>query len=323
MILDHVENSLREIFAADDVARRAALVFGQKKLIHYCSADTALRIIKHKEIWLRNVRVMNDFMEVNHGFSLIQRSLQTRVDTAIETGMNELKKALDSISPGLADQTFAQFQAWSPHIQNETYVTCLSEHLDDEGNDGRLSMWRNYSSGQAGVGIIINTAIFGRTDDDLGVYSSPVTYLSDQGLEQSLLLIAQKIRFNAAFLTSLPQERLVGHYFFLLRTIAHGSKHPGFREEREWRIFHTLGLDERKLLKVESEAVGGIPQRILKLPVDGSLEGLAIPSLIDSILIGPSQYQVVIGNALADELLRAGMQDAHQKIKYSPIPLRT
>lgn len=321
--MDDLEFALLGLFAADDVQKRTELVFGQKKLIHYCSADTALKIIKNREIWLRNVRVMNDFMEVNHGFNLIRKSLQSPVDTAIETGMNEVKKALDGIHPGLVDEAFSRFQAWSPLIQHETYVTCLSEHLDDEDEDGRLSMWRNYSSGQAGVGIVINTSMFARTDDVLGVYSSPVTYLSDQGLENSLLQVAQRIRAQATFLSTVPQERLIGQYFLLLRTISHCSKHPGFKEEREWRIFHTLGLDELKILKLTSESLGGIPQRILKLPLDGTIEGLSVADLVDKVLIGPSQYQGVIGMALADELDRAGKKDAYNSIKYSPIPLRT
>ncbi|WP_106795432.1 DUF2971 domain-containing protein [Rhizobium sp. H4] len=321
--MDNLDFALYGLFSSDDVHKRTELVKGQKKLIHYCSADTALKIIKNREIWLRNVRVMNDYMEVNHGFNLIGKSLQPPVDTAIETGMNEVKKALNAIHPGLADEAFSRFQHWSPLIQHETYVTCLSEHLLDENEDGRLSMWRNYSSGQAGVGIVINTSIFARTDDELGVYSSPVTYLSDQGLENSLMQLAQGIRAQAVFLSTVPREALIGHYFLLLRTIAHCSKHPGFKEEREWRIFHTLGLDELKILKMTSESLGGIPQRILKLPLDGSVEGLSVADLVEKVLIGPSQYQNVIGMALADELDRAGKKDAYQSIRYSPIPLRT
>lgn len=321
--MDPIDITLRNIFASTDVARRAELIMGGKKLIHYCSAETALKIIKNREIWLRNVRVMNDFMEVNHGFNLILSSLQPKADTTIDTGLTEIKKALDAIHPGLADQAFTRFRAWSPHIQNETYVTCLSEHLDNETDDGRLSMWRNYSSGQAGVGLVINTGLFGGTTDELGIFSSPVSYMSEQDLEQSLMEVAAKIRDASSLLAGLQAEQIIGHYFLLLRTIAHGSKHPGFREEREWRIFHTLQLDQIKRLSVESETLNGIPQRVIKLKFDSSFPGLAISDLVSEVLIGPSQYQHVIGSALVDELRRAGKADVENVLKYSPIPLRT
>ncbi|WP_454745612.1 DUF2971 domain-containing protein [Ciceribacter selenitireducens] len=314
---------LKDIFGSAEISRRAALVLGGRKLIHYCSADTALRIIKNREIWLRNVRVMNDFMEVNHGFNLILHALQPPEDTPIEGGLNAVKRELDSLFPGLADQAFNRFRAWSPHIQNETYLTCLSEHLDGEETDGRLSMWRNYSAGQAGVGIVINTALFGSDDDSLGVFSSPVFYNTDVDLDAMLQGIAAKIKQNAPQLASIERERVLGMYFLMLRTISHGSKHPGFKEEREWRVFHTYGLDQLRILKIHSETIGGVPQRILKLPLDAGVPGLSIPELVAGILIGPSQYQAVIGNALLDELGRAGVENPGKLIKYSPIPLRT
>lgn len=123
---------LRHIFGSADVTRRTELVVNGRKLIHYCSAENALKIIKNREIWLRNVRVMNDFMEVNHGFNLITRSMHTTGTEAVQRGLNAVKSALDLVHPGLADETFDQFRAWSPLIQNETYVTCLSEHLEDD-----------------------------------------------------------------------------------------------------------------------------------------------------------------------------------------------
>lgn len=40
--------------------------------VHYTSAENGINIIKNKEIWLRNVRCMNDFSEVEHGMSVLQ-----------------------------------------------------------------------------------------------------------------------------------------------------------------------------------------------------------------------------------------------------------
>lgn len=314
---------LRHIFGSADVTRRTELVVNGRKLIHYCSAENALKIIKNREIWLRNVRVMNDFMEVNHGFNLITRSMHTTGTEAVQRGLNAVKSALDLVHPGLADETFDQFRAWSPLIQNETYVTCLSEHLEDEEADGRLSMWRNYAAGQSGVGLIINTSMFGSDDDELGVYSSPVFYFSDKDADDMFQDVAQKITQCSQALSLLSRAEISGMYFLMLRSISHGSKHPGFKEEREWRIFHTYQLDGLKKLRMDTEVIAGVPQRILKLSLDGSIPGISVPELLSGILIGPSQYQNEIAMALQDELRKANVPITNNLIRFSPIPLRT
>ena len=42
-------------------------------LVRYTSAATALRILKHHEIWMRNTRCMNDFLEVKYGINLFKK----------------------------------------------------------------------------------------------------------------------------------------------------------------------------------------------------------------------------------------------------------
>ncbi|KQR75734.1 DUF2971 domain-containing protein [Rhizobium sp. Leaf341] len=315
---------IQNVFGYDDTQHRAPLLIEGRKLIHYCSADTAVRIIRNREIWLRNVRVMNDYMEVNHGFNLIRRSLEGPDDTTIESGINAVKRAMDEVFPGAADEAFGLFAEWSTQIQNETYVACLSAHPDTEQAVGRLSMWRNYSSGQAGVGLVLNTGLFGMMTDELGVFSSPVYYLSDTELRDMLVQTAVRVREHRDQLLQAGRSSTIGGYFLLLRTIAHCTKHPGFCEEREWRIFHTLGLDPLKKLRRHTETIAGVPQRILKLDLtDDTFPGLDVANLIQSVIVGPSQYQAVIGQALADELTDKGVIDAHRSITYSPIPLRT
>ncbi len=38
---------------------------------HYTTAEAAMKIIRSGEIWLRNVRVMNDYSEVVYGLDLM------------------------------------------------------------------------------------------------------------------------------------------------------------------------------------------------------------------------------------------------------------
>jgi hypothetical protein len=56
---------------------------------------------------------------------------------------------------------------------------------------------------------------------------------------------------------------------------------------------------------------------------DFHLNGLEIPAFLDEILIGPTPYPYPITEAFADALVKAGVADPHERIRYSGIPLRT
>jgi hypothetical protein len=47
-----------------------------------------------------------------------------------------------------------------------------------------------------------------------------------------------------------------------------------------------------------------------------------IPSLIDRIIIGPSQYPLVLHEAFSDVLLELGVKEPHNRVFISDIPLR-
>ncbi|WP_069059783.1 DUF2971 domain-containing protein [Sinorhizobium sp. RAC02] len=113
----------------------------------------------------------------------------------------------------------------------------------------------------------------------------------------------------------------------LLRAIAMCSKHPGFLEEKEWRIMHTQGLDDPGALKLEVECIAGIPQPIFKIPLqdheESGMKGIGVPDLLERVIIGPTQFSIPVWDALVLELERAGVKDANEKVLYSNIPLRT
>ncbi len=44
----------------------------KKRFSYYTNAETALKIIRNGEVWLRNVHVMNDTSELAYGFSLFK-----------------------------------------------------------------------------------------------------------------------------------------------------------------------------------------------------------------------------------------------------------
>jgi hypothetical protein len=111
----------------------------------------------------------------------------------------------------------------------------------------------------------------------------------------------------------------------MLRFLALSTKHPGFAEEREWRILYAPRLEESPYITREIIALNGIPQPIYKLPLENIEKvGLraAIPDLLDRIIIGPTEWPVALGTAFEELLKDAGVVDAEHKISLSQIPLR-
>ena len=188
-------------------------------------------------------------------------------------------------------------------------------------------MWRSYSSNQVGVAVVINPLPFYALNDALWAFSSPVFYFDDQQLKAMLFQIVGNVRAQRDFIAASSREWIKGSFFRLLRSIAHCTKHPGFAEEQEWRIMHTNSMDDPGLLRMEVEAVAGIPQPVIKLPLVNDpakgVTGISVPEILERVIIGPTQYPEVIADALIQEMTLAGVRDAAGKVARSTIPLRT
>jgi hypothetical protein len=318
---------LRNIFLPHEGQRREALLKNGRKLIHYTSAANAVSIVRKNQVWMRNVRCMNDFMEVEHGFQLLKRPFSPPLDSETERGLRAVTAAIDEVFPGLSDETIKLFNGYLPALRNETYVTCLSEHDASENEFGRLSMWRSYSSNQVGVGLVINPLPLYGLSDTLGAFSSPVHYYADAELRDMFFQVAKNISAERGFLLGKGRDSIKGYFFLVLRSVAMCLKHPGFREEQEWRIMHTRGLDDQGALTLDVECINGVPQPVFKIPLkdeaNGGLTGISVPQLIERVIIGPTQFPVAVSDALELELEKAGVSDAGAKIIYSDIPLRT
>lgn len=310
-----------------EARRRNALLASGRNLIHYTSAAAAVQIIRNKKVWMRNLRCMNDFSEVDHGISLMQRSLRPPIDTGSELGLRAVFSAVDSIFPDTSTLSTKWFDDNIVTLSNKTYITCLSEHDEGEVDHGRLSMWRSYTSNQVGVGLVINPLPLYSVTSAYGAFSSPVYYFTDNELLDIFIEISTNISNNKEYIESQGRDQAYGFLCILLRSIAMCTKHPGFAEEKEWRIMHTEAIDEQGALEVAVECVNGIPQPIYKMPLQSQPEmglmGIDIPTLLSGVIIGPTQFPLVVWDAISMELSRVGVEKADALIKASNIPLRT
>jgi Protein of unknown function (DUF2971) len=312
------EDRLTHIFFPHMQEEKRKVMDGGCRFVYYTTADTATKILGSKQIWLRNTAVMNDYSEVQYGIQCLDAACSA------EPGKN-FNIALNTCFQGLADEVRGLFNGWLPIISEDTYVTCLSQHLSKEDQHGRLSMWRAYGCG-TGVALVINGAVMFGNTHVLQVFSSPVAYEEPHIVAERLNKIAKNISNDVGFLRDLGREHVKSAVFnmFLFGILC--TKHPGFHEEREWRAIASPQIWPTPHCSFAIEVIHGTPQRVLKLDLknhpEQDLVGLAIPELINRVIIGPCQFPAIIRAAFLELLQQAGVPDADERVITSDIPLR-
>jgi len=288
------------------------------RFVYYTTADVATSILKNQQIWLRNATVMNDFMEIQYGFECLAAAY--RGDPG-----RFLKAVLESYFPGISKEVEEYFNSWLPVIRSETYLTCVSEHHSDEDQNGRLSMWRAYG-GSTGVALVMNGAVMFSTSDVLHAYSSPVYYASQAEFAEEFMKVAEGIKAESDYIMQLGRENVKNTVFNMLRFAVLCTKHPGFHEELEWRVFASPIMQPSARLSTVVEVVRGVPQMVVKIKLENApsegLIGLSLPELLDRIIIGPCEFPAVIFRAFLQLLKEMEVPDAKKKIIISDIPLR-
>ena len=127
---------------------------------------------------------MNDYLEVKYGEHLLHKVIESDSGKKLAQAVEEsdsgkkLAQAVDACYEGLFAKAWNSFeQEELPKLVNNTYLTCVTEHSKDEDDIGRLSMWRAYG-GKTGIALVFKKDIFEKNTSDLGIYPSPVAYLS-------------------------------------------------------------------------------------------------------------------------------------------------
>jgi hypothetical protein len=304
---------LWEIFhprAADEGAR---ILKDQVRLVHYTRAETALKILRDKELWMRKTTCMTDFTEVQHGLDCL-------ITLFSRPSGKRFHSTLHSMFAGYDGNRFAElFTSALPRIKFNTYLTCFSEHTKTEDTCGRLSMWRAYAA-NTGVAIVLKNSVFQIPSSALNIYLSPVAYLNDAEVSDELDRVSRNILTNHDFIQQQGVDAIVDCVF---RMVYYGSvsiKNPCFVEEKEWRLVHSPDLYPSELLKEGCESVLGVPQPIYKIPLQGIPE-VDTSTFIDRIIIGPTQYFDALYDAFTAVLKKFGVKEPN--VYSSNIPLRT
>lgn len=287
------------------------------RLAHYTTAENALNIISNRELWLRNARNMTDFSEVEYGYDQVSRYLDT--DDNIKKFIN----ALDECASGAGEIAIELFKERYRDVKSDSYITCFTLHEEDDFH-GRLSMWRAFGRSSASVALVINPPNHHHVSP-LNIFIYPVSYRPDAVATEFELGIS-RIKENINLLTGLqchPQQiGFLGYIKLIALTVT--LKHPGFHEEKEWRIIHYPSLFGSDFVTPFTKSISGIPQVIHKVRLENKPEkglySFSIPELLDRVIIGPSDYADTIQSSLIAELRAVGVKDP--VVVKSEIPLR-
>ena len=313
------EEKLNQIFFPHNTQRRQDAIKGQH-FVYYTSAETAISIIRNKQIWMRNALYMNDSSEVRYGIECLRHAY-------LSLAGQRFKESLDEIFPNICNEIAAKFHGWSGDFRNGTYLTCLSEFSDPEDNHGRLSMWRAYG-GESGVALVLNNEGLLSLSGSCGLkgYISPVAYKSKEGIEEEINNIMNNIKDNAEMLRTQNREAIKNLVFNAFRFAAVSIKNPGFNEEKEWRIIYSPNMEPEASIHIEKEIrqVNEITQLIYKIPLreipEDGIKGLDIPNLINRIIIGTYSKQISTYNVFVELLENAGVADPYKRVTLSNIP---
>lgn len=309
---------LLNVFGKEDEERRVRLA-SNTRLVHYTSAENAYRIISGAKVWLRSASVMNDYSEIEHGLRCLKFGWNS------EKGIL-LQEMLDRISEGFRQEIVDLFDENAQNFRYDTFIMSLSEHDNTEDEHGRLSMWRAYG-GTSGVALVLNTAAFLSETQVMGVFSAPVRYMSDAEFVDFFSKWANRLLLAESELLAADRSMLRSCLYGMFRIFAMTTKHPGFKEEKEWRIFTSPSHEGvSNWLEYDIEVVRGTPQKVAKLKLiddeELGVKGVHPSGLLNRVIVGPCEHPLQIRDALVDAMSKQQVTDPYNKIWMSLIPLR-
>jgi len=266
--------------------------------------------------------LMNDFSEVEYGHERIREAISEK-----SVG-GRLDFLLNQVGNSLYDEVLGRIDSFYEDRAAQTYMVSISEHGDAEREEdeyGRLSMWRAYG-GNPNVAFVFNNDPFLNETNALNAFTSPVLYAGREKFLREFSRMVDSFEQNIELAKQIGVVGVRKLIFNLMHFTALSTKHPGFAEEREWRVLYSPTVWKSDKIVSSIEVIGGVPQVIHKIPLQNYPEQGHINSelheLLYEIIIGPTDNPEPIREAIVQKLDEAGVPDAAMKVRASNIPLR-
>ncbi|BBD37073.1 hypothetical protein Amn_19530 [Aminobacter sp. Y103A] len=290
-----------------------------KILVHYTSSSTLLNILQRQEVWMRNARGMNDFSEIRYARKLFLSYFLDQNRRAV------FAKACNDCHKNSFVSLSNFFDGNISYVENQTYITCLSIHDKKKDAGGRLSMWRGYGGGAVAAAVVIKKHSV--MNLPFGIIGVKVEYPDEKGFFESIDEIKDYLIMHKNAFSSVPADIFIKFIVAKLQIILSTTKHPGFREEEEWRLLYMPNMfksDPLEALKAQA-APKGIPETIYKIPIGKALGPQAVATvdeLVEQVIIGPCAEVDLAILAIKDALNEAKHRRWDKVVRSCGIPYR-
>ncbi|MCR4580141.1 MAG: DUF2971 domain-containing protein [Treponema sp.] len=265
----------------------------KERLYHYTDFNAMRGIITNGEIWLWNLRRMNDSQEMQYFIKelkvAVKKLLSDQESNYMEKLFKENLKDFDSLS---------------------SYAACFSEYADD------AAQWSRYAKNGMGVCIAFNRELLSEIGEAGHAPLCKVNYsrsCDDLGIVKELAGLIKSEN---------PSEEKIHEVFNKLITSSPLFKHPSFISEKEYRLV-SLPYNVNEYLgephffveetNIKKYYILNLRKVCQSLKHDYS-------ELFEEVCIGPQAR--VTKDVLSDYFNASGMSRLCDKIKISECPLR-
>lgn len=301
---------LKQILYSDFENRRKEFQKGFFNLAHYTHSKTAINIIRNGQIWLGDIRYMNDYSEISNGIGLFNDVVKNT-----EEG-KYLKTVFSRISPEILEKLMEGLNKYENIFLN-TYAFCLTEFRDSDKTFGKLSMWRAYAN-EDGVALVFNNKIM---QDIAGIDFIKMFYYDKNDLKQECAKIANELEKNYEYISRIYVRDIVNVLAEKIGYVFLSLKHKAFIEEKEWRVLYNPNFIRPNCsLELGLETCFKEPRFVYKFNFEGA--GLKINDILDKVLVGPSNNSEQLREIFIKVLNDKGVINAEEKVICTHIPLR-
>lgn len=265
-------------------------------LWHYTDYVAYNGILSNGEIWLGNVRNMNDAEEM---FFFIDKVVKDGVkNRLIENDKEEELKKLEKIIKEQKNKRKGKV----------ILAACFSSNEDE------ASQWDRYAKNGAGVAIGFNRELFEKIIEDMNLWIQKVCYDKNSDDDEFVDNLYNYVVNGSTNEYGEDIDKL----FDKIWTYSASYKHPSFKLEGETRLMTLPTVSDNIEYKVFRDHIK--KYYILRIKELCASKNIKYSDLVEKIIIGPKSKQNI--NVLSEYMSNIGLDELKDKIFLSQCPLQ-